>query len=72
MVVPVKGKTVDREREVLERMVRRILPDAEVEVRDKTVIVRIPRHSPRLTARKLKRIRKLVEKNGFEARIVPV
>ncbi len=72
MVVPVKGKAVEGGVEVLERLVRRILPEAEVEVRDRVAVIRIPRHSPRLTARKLKRVRKLVEKNGYEARIVPV
>ncbi len=72
MVVPVKGREAVGEKEVLERLVKKILPEAEVDIRDRIAVIRIPRHSPRITARKLKRIRKLVEKNGYEPRIVPL
>ncbi len=71
MVVPVRGKARAGEAEVLERQITRILPDAAVEVRDRLVIVRVPRHSPKLTARRIKRIRKLVEKRGYELRVIP-
>jgi len=71
MVVPVKGKARDNRASAVERLVKRILPEATVEFEDNVVIIRVPRHSPRLTARKIKRIRKVAEKNGFEARIIP-
>ncbi|MCE4624807.1 MAG: PINc/VapC family ATPase [Desulfurococcales archaeon] len=70
MVIPVKGRKADKT-DMIARLVKRIIPEAEVEVRDGVLIVRIPRHTPRLTARKIKRIRKLAEKNGLEARIIP-
>ncbi len=70
MVVPVKGK-VPVEGEVVERLIRKLLPDAEVELRDKTLIIRIPRHSPKLTARRIKKVKKLADKHGYEARIIP-
>ena len=71
MVVPVKGRRAEQKYEALERIVRRIIPEAEVEIRDGVMIVRIPRHASRLTARKIKRVRKLAEKHGLEARIIP-
>ena len=70
MVVPVKGRAKSKY-EGLEKLVRRIIPDAEVEISNGVLVVRIPRHASRVTARKLKRIRKLAEKHGLEARIIP-
>ncbi len=71
MVVPVKGRQAKMKQEAVTRLIQKILPEAQVEIRDGIVIVRVPRHTPRLTARRLKRIRKIAEKNGFEARIIP-
>jgi ATPase len=70
MVVPVKEKKMGQQESIM-RLVRRIIPDAEAEIRDGVLIVRIPRHTPRLTARKIKRVRKLAEKYGLELRIIP-
>ncbi len=70
MVVPVRGKARSRY-EGLEKIVKRIVPDAEVEIKNGVMVVRIPRHASRITARKLKRIRKIAEKHGLEARIIP-
>ncbi len=70
MVVPVRERKQSRE-QTLSRLVKKIIPEADVEVKDSVLIVRIPRHTPRLTARKIKRIRKLAEKHGLEARIIP-
>jgi len=71
MVVPVKERIREAKEEAIVRIVRRMIPEAEVEIRDSILIVRVPRNSPRLTARRLKRIRKLAEKHGLEARIIP-
>jgi len=72
MVVPVKGKQGRAgDVEKLEKLIARLIPDAVVEVKDHLLIVRVPRHSPRLTARRVKRVKKLAEKHGYEVRIVP-
>ncbi len=71
MVVPVKGRK-KIEVEALVKHVKKIIPDSEIEFRDKTLIVRVPRYSPKLTARRVKRLRKLAEKHGYEIRIIPL
>ncbi len=71
MVVPVKGRQAKMKEETVTRLIQKILPEAQIEIKDHVLIVRVPRHTPRLTARRLKRIRKIAEKNGFEARIIP-
>ena len=71
MVVPVKGKS-KAGTEALIKHVRKLLPDADVEFKDKILIVRVPRYSPRLTARRVKRLRKIAEKHGYELRIIPL
>ncbi len=70
MVVPVKGKA-RKGAENVEKLILRLIPDAMVEIRDNTLIVRVPRHSPRLTARRVKKLKKLAEKHGYDIRIVP-
>jgi len=72
MVVPVKGKQAKAgDVNKLERLIARLIPDAVVEVKDHVLIVRVPRHSPRLTARRVKKVKKLAEKHGYDVRIVP-
>ena len=71
MVVPVKGKTQTAASRV-EAAVRKLLPDAVVEVEDGVLIVRVPRNSPRLTARRLRRVKKLAEKYGLDVRFIPL
>jgi len=72
MVVPVKGKQGRAgDVEKLEKYIARLIPDAVVEVKDHLVIVKVPRHSPRLTARRVKKVKKLAEKHGYDVRIVP-
>ena len=71
MVVPVKERTVTKAAK-LESAIQHLIPGAEVEVNDDVLIVRVPRHSPKLTARRLKKVRKLAEKNGFEVRFIPM
>ena len=71
MVVPVKERKMSQTAR-LENAVRKILPDAVVELEDGVLIVRVPRTSPRLTARRLRRVKKLAEKHGFDVRFVPM
>ncbi|MCE4600594.1 MAG: PINc/VapC family ATPase [Desulfurococcales archaeon] len=70
MVVPVKEKG-KKQAESLEKHILKMLPDAAVEIRDRVILVRVPRYSPKLTARRIKRLRKLAEKAGYELRIIP-
>ncbi len=71
MIVPVRKVAARGGVEVVERLVKKLLPEAEVDVRDGTLIVRIPRHSSRVTARRIKKVRKLAEKYGLEVRFLP-
>jgi len=70
MVIPVRRKGPSADSRVISR-VKKIIPDAQVEVEDNTLIIRIPRNSKGLTARKLRRVKKLAEKHGYDARIIP-
>ncbi len=71
MVVPVRERSTARFAK-LESAVQHLIPGAEVEINDDVMIVRVPRHSSKLTARRLKKVRKLAEKNGLEVRIIPM
>jgi ATPase len=71
MVVPVKGKR-QAVASRIEAAVRKLLPDAAVEVEDGVLIVRVPRDSPRLTARRLRRVKRLAEKYGLDVRFIPL
>jgi len=71
MVVPVRERKVG-EKSKIENAIRRILPDAMVEIEDGVIVVRVPRSSTRLTARRLRRIKKLAEKHGYDVRFVPM
>jgi ATPase len=71
MVVPVRERK-SAALAKLEGMIKHLIPGAEVEADGNTLIVKIPRHSPKLTARRVKRVRKLAEKHGFEVRLVPL
>ncbi|MCE4613780.1 MAG: PINc/VapC family ATPase [Desulfurococcales archaeon] len=72
MVVPVKGKTREAQKGALETQLKKLLPDAEIEFEDMRVILKIPRYSTKLTAKKLKRAKRLAEKHGFDIRIIPI
>ncbi|MCS7107257.1 MAG: ATPase, T2SS/T4P/T4SS family [Acidilobaceae archaeon] len=68
MVVPVKSA---RRAPGVEESVRRVLPEARAEVREGTLIVRIPRLASKVTARKIKRLKSIAEDHGLELRILP-
>ncbi len=69
VVVPVKQVThsplIDKLRHVIERM----LPGAEVEVRDNMLLVNVPRPLAKTLMKRMKRIRKLEEKYGVPIRV---
>lgn len=71
MVVPVRRAAGAEEAATILKAVKRLLPDAMVEVQDRILIVRIPRYSPRVTARRIKKVKKLAEKHGYDVRFVP-
>ena len=71
VVVNVKGR-LSEEYGKLEASIKKVIPDAIVEFRDKTVILKIPRTSVHLKPRKIKKVKKLIESKGLEARIVPL
>ena len=68
MVVPVK--TLSRP-PTIEEEVRKVIPEASVEVREGVLIVRLPRLGGRITARKVKRVKRIAEKHGLELRFMP-
>ena len=72
MIVPVKKVAARGGVEMVERLVRKLLPEAEVDVRNGMLIVKIPRHSSKVTARRIKKVRKLAEKYGLEVRFLPI
>lgn len=69
MVVPVKG--VGKRGRGVEELIRKILPEAEVEIKERTLVVKIPRLASKVTAKKVRRLKSLAEENGLELRIVP-
>lgn len=69
MVVPVKS--AGRRGRGVEELVRKILPEAEVEIREGTLVVKIPRLASKVTAKKVRRLKSVAEENGLELRIVP-
>ncbi|MCE4603754.1 MAG: PINc/VapC family ATPase [Aeropyrum sp.] len=71
MVVPVRGRGRGEEAALL-GAVRKLLPDSEVEVRDRILVVRLPSRSSKVTARRLKRVKKLAEKHGYDVRFMPL
>jgi ATPase len=68
MVVPVKSLTRPPS---IEDEVRKVIPEARVEVREGTLIVRLPRLGGRITARKVKRVKRIAEEHGLELRFMP-
>ncbi|MDM7275166.1 MAG: PINc/VapC family ATPase [Thermoprotei archaeon] len=67
MVVPVrKGRGVN-----IEDIIRKIMPEASVEVSGGTLIVRLPRYGAKVTARKVRRVKKIAEDHGLELKFVP-
>jgi ATPase len=70
MVVPVKQRKEAKEMKIVSA-VKKLLPGSEVNVDGSTLVIKVSRANPKLTARRLKRIRRLAEKYGLETRIIP-
>jgi len=68
MVIPVKSMTRPP---TAEDEVRKVIPEAKVEVREGVLIVRLPRLGGRITARKVKRVKRIAEEHGLELRFTP-
>jgi ATPase len=68
MVIPVKSMTRPL---TVEDEVRKVIPEAKVEVREGVLIVRLPRLGGRITARKVKRVKRIAEEHGLELRFTP-
>jgi ATPase len=68
MVIPVKSMTRPP---TVEDEVRKVIPEAKVEVREGVLIVRLPRLGGRITARKVKRVKRIAEEHGLELRFTP-
>jgi len=68
MVIPVRSMTRPP---TVEDEVRKVIPEAKVEVREGVLIVRLPRLGGRITARKVKRVKRIAEEHGLELRFTP-
>ncbi len=68
MVIPVKSVTRPF---TIEDEVRKVIPEAKVEVREGVLIVKLPRLGGKITARKVKRVKRIAEEHGLELRFIP-
>ena len=70
MVVPVRKqvRTDGTEKKLLHR-ISTILPDAEVEFRDNRILLKIPRSSTKALAKRIKRIKRMAEKFGYDVNV---
>lgn len=68
MVVPVKSVVRPT---TIEDEVRRVIPEAKVEVREGVLIVKLPRLGGKITARKVRRVKRIAEQHGLELRFMP-
>ena len=69
VVVPVKRLVASSVEDKLRRVIERLIPGAEVELRDNVLVVSVPRAMAHLVQKKIKRIRKLEDKYGVTIRI---
>jgi ATPase len=69
IVVPVKRLMATAIEDKLRRVIERLIPGAEVELRDNIVVVNVPKALMHIVQRKIKRIRKLEDKYGITIRI---
>ena len=69
VVVPVKQVAGTAYDEKIRKLIERIIPGAEVEVRDNLVIVNVPRVAARILMKKMKKLKKLEDKYGITIRV---
>lgn len=69
VVVPVREVATSAYADKIKRLVERIIPGADVEVRDNLVIVNVPRIAAKTLMKKMKRLKKLEDKYGITIRV---
>ena len=70
IVVPVKSiKGLSGVEAKLRKIIERLIPGAEIEVRDNTIIVHVPRVLTKILQKRMKRLRKLEDKYGIPIKI---
>jgi len=69
VVVPVREVASSALHDKLRRVIERLLPGAEVEVVDNTIVVNVPRIMAKTLMKKMKRIKKLEDKYGVTIRV---
>ncbi|KSW12336.1 ATPase [Pyrodictium occultum] len=69
VVVPVKQVSFSAFGERIKRLIERMLPGAEVEVKDNLVVVNVPRVAAKALMKKMKKIKKLEDKYGVSIRV---
>ncbi len=69
IVVPVKRIAALSIEEKVRRIIERLVPGAEVEIKDNTLVVNVPRAMLHILQKRMKKIRKLEDKYGLAVRI---
>ncbi len=69
VVIPVKQVAASSIEERVKRMVEKIVPGAEVEVRGGTIVVTLPRIASKVLMKKLRKLKKLEEKFGVTIKV---
>ena len=69
VVVPVREAATSAYADKIKRLVERIIPGADVEVRDNLVVVNVPRIAAKTLMKKMKRLKKLEDKYGITIRV---
>ncbi len=70
MVVPVRkqARSDGTERKIMHR-ISTILPDAEVEFKGNRILIKVPRTNTKSLAKKVKRIKRMAEKYGYDVNV---
>ncbi|HIQ10583.1 MAG TPA: hypothetical protein EYH26_01225 [Pyrodictium sp.] len=69
MIVSVKQVAVKGFEDKIKRYVERLLPGAEVELHDHTLVITVPRVLARTLMKRMKKLRKLEEKFGITLKV---
>ena len=69
VVVPVREIRTSTISDKARRLIERLLPGAEVEVRDNTLVVHVPRAMAKLLMKRMKKIKKIEEKYGISVKV---
>ena len=69
IVVPVKRVAATTMEDKIRRIIERLIPGADIEMKDNVIVVNVPRPLLHIVQKKIKRIRKLEDKYGVTIRI---